>query len=91
MTRLILALALCLSCDATGLTVETPDAGPCQSWGLVDDGPNQGQRICLDGTPSDPATSCSPNEVAMCSCAGGGVGHRTCVDGKLSPCACEAP
>ena len=90
MTRLILALALCLGCDATGLTVETPDAGPCQSWGLVDDGPNAGQRICLDGTPNDPATSCSPNEVAMCSCPGG-VGHRTCVDGRLTTCACEAP
>ena len=79
---------LVVGCDGGGLEVEAPDVGACQTWGVVGTiGPNQGERICLDGTP---AAACHVGEVDHCQCADGQPGYRTCGDaGVLNPCACQ--
>ena len=69
MKTLLLALSLSLlACDTDGLTVQVPDADPCQSWSPVTtEGTFSGREVCEDGAPVPPWTQLS----GPCACADG--------------------
>jgi hypothetical protein len=80
LTKLLLALSLTLlACDPDGLTVQSSDAGPCQSWHPVaTEGTFSGREVCQDGEPVPPWTQLS----GPCDCADGTpTGYYSSVNG----------